>query len=152
MLGEREFLWFVAADDEFFAPPGPGNALRILSPDGTFYAQLHLGQRDPERSHLSLNADVGGRMLSGFFRCPTFDMDAVTPRAVRTVIEWVLDPSTVWLPVNYLGYPWDGAQPRGRSAVAPSRPAHARAQGGRNSAFPSGGPRPRRRREGSPGR
>lgn len=101
----QNFLWFVAEDDEFFAPPGPGLALRVVSPDGRFHVLYHLGQTDPERAHLSLTANVGGRNLCGNFRCPPFEMDSVTPRAVQILIEWVLGSETTFLPVNYLGYP-----------------------------------------------
>ena len=100
----QELLWFIAEDDEFFAPPGPGGALRVVSPDGRLHVLFHLGQTEPERAHLSLTANLGGRALQGRFRCPPFEMDPVTPRSVRTLMEWVLDGATTFLPVNYLGH------------------------------------------------
>ncbi len=105
VVEEREYLWWIALNDEFFAPPGPGDALRVVLPEGGFHVELHRGQINPERSHVTIQAKPGGRIPSGRFRCPVFDTTAVTPSTVRTLIEWVFDPATVWLPVDFRGHP-----------------------------------------------
>jgi hypothetical protein len=103
VIGEREFLWWVAELDECFAPGALAEAIHVVSPEGAFQADLQRQQNDPERSYVTLRGEPGGRISSGRFRCPVFETTAVTPRTVRTLIEWVFDPAKVWLPVDCRG-------------------------------------------------
>jgi len=98
IVGKREYLWWIAVDDDFC-----GKALRVVSPDGAFHVKIPYAPIDPKRNLVDITAGPNLYVPSGFFRCPLFKTTAVTPRTVRDLIEWVLDPTTVWLPVDYNG-------------------------------------------------
>jgi len=98
VIGAREFLWWIALDDDFC-----GDALRVVSPDGVFHVKIPCGQINLKRSLAYITSEPSGYVPSGRFHCPVFETAPVTPHSVRKLIEWVLNPATVWLPVDYDG-------------------------------------------------
>ncbi len=103
IIKEREFLWWIGEKDELFLPEGLAESVQVVLPEGGFYLELQRGLNNPARSCVLINAKPGGPIPSGCFHCPVFDTTAVTPRTVRTLIEWVFDPATVLLPMDWYG-------------------------------------------------
>jgi hypothetical protein len=104
-IDEQTYFWWIYEDTNFFAPSSSDYmALSILSEDGKNNARYHLGQTDPERSHVLLNWYIGETHLKGLFRTPVFLMDPVTPKSVFTLVNWIHAENTVFTPVNFQGY------------------------------------------------
>ena len=97
-VGDREYLWYVAEEYDYF-PPTVGQdlrALNILSVNKQFAVRYYLGQGVPERRQISvMGAESGesqGARIWRHLRSPDWCPDGVvTPSVVRSVIEWSLD-------------------------------------------------------------
>lgn len=90
-VGTREFVWFVAENDD-----GPGLVLTVVSEDKHMILRYGLGQPPGEEYLLVLGRDFAGASTGGpwrRFQCPRWEEAGgrVTPAAVRAIIEWALD-------------------------------------------------------------
>lgn len=93
-VGGRQFVWWVAPDLEEAGLP----TLHICSTDKRFIVRCVVGQGSDEARHLVVLGpelppldDAGGRWIR--LRTPVWDDAIVTPRLVRRIIEWGLDPA-----------------------------------------------------------
>lgn len=99
----REFVWWVASDDESFGVP----TLSICSTDKKFLIRYALGQPEDRRHVVVLGpefpplTDAGGVWIR--LRPPRWDDEIVTPGLVREIIEWGLDSAKIVVRVNWLG-------------------------------------------------
>ena len=86
-VADRRYIWFVCEDDE-------GMVLHVVSADKKFIAQYQLVQPKGVEYIVILGRRFAGAKTGGpwkRFRCPRFATPAVTPGAVRQLIEWCLD-------------------------------------------------------------
>ena len=104
-LDGREYVWYVRPDAENFG----AITLTVISEDRRFHVQYILGQ-SPEGRYVTVigrefrDAAVGG--VHQRFRSPEFgDGDTVTPRDVRSLVEWSLLPEPVPTRVDQEGRP-----------------------------------------------
>ena len=123
IVNERTFLWWVAEDDD--SPFVPYSlAAHVVSEDGKFFVRYHLRQPDDLRHVTVIGEEFTVAGCGGCwrrFRCPRFGTEiAMTPKDVRRLIEWSLDPADSPLEVDSKGQEQrgrDGAscEPRVRS-------------------------------------
>jgi hypothetical protein len=85
----HQYLWYVAEDDD-----GAGMVLHVISTDKQFIAKYQMGQAKGEDYIVILGRRFAGAKTGGLWRrflCPQFVGRAVTPQAVRQLIEWCVN-------------------------------------------------------------
>jgi hypothetical protein len=100
----RSYVWYVKENDD-----SPDYVLHVLSDDKQFIVHFHLGQHDETRHLIVIGSDfkrVNGR--NGCwrrFRCPEWSSEngAITPKNVRSLIEWCQSSSNVITEVDCYG-------------------------------------------------
>ena len=84
----HEYIWYVKPDDANLDQP----TLTVVSSDRRFFIRYVVLQNDELRHVTVLGREFRAATCGGTwrrFRCPTFgDGSAVTPRDVRSLIEW----------------------------------------------------------------
>jgi hypothetical protein len=100
----RSYVWYVKEDDD-----SPDYVLHVLSDDKQFIVQFHLGQHN-ETCHLTVIGSDFKRVIGTGsswrrFRCPEWrsDNSAITPKNVRSLIEWCQLSSAVITEVDCYG-------------------------------------------------
>lgn len=98
----REYVWYVADDDST-----GGHLLHVLSEDKHFNVQYGIRQPDDQRFITVVGNEFSGIATSGCwrrFRCPEWENDGViTPKSVRSLIDWALDEEAERLEVDSNG-------------------------------------------------
>ena len=106
----REYIWYVAPDeDDCFR-----SMLTVVSSDRRVFLRYHLVQSDDTRFAIVLGPEFRVPGCGGpwrRFRCPQFGSpDAITPKDVRSIIQWAHVSGELPVEVDWTGQPL--AQPR----------------------------------------
>ena|SRR5688572_14582848 len=101
----RLYLWWVCQDDGYSYP---NVLLRVVSDDKHFAVDYSLGQAAVrQRPFVAVQGREFPRVEGGCWRrvvCPRWSDDAtITPRFVRRLVDWCMDPEKQVVLVDWLG-------------------------------------------------
>jgi hypothetical protein len=104
-VADRLYLWYVKQDED-----SDSYILHVISNDKRFIVHYHLQQQQSYRYIIVLGKEFERVAGTGNgwrrFRCPAWENDkAITPSAVKKLIEWSQQANVTTEEVDYVGRP-----------------------------------------------